>query len=51
MRSSYGARLEPFLPLTLTKVLLQKMLPFVKAGTRTKAFFEGEIAVADGNLK
>jgi len=27
------------------------MLPFVKAGTRTKAFFEGEIAVADGNLE
>ena len=40
-----------YLPMMITKVLIQKMLPDIKAGSRVAAFFEGEIAVADGQLE
>jgi tetratricopeptide (TPR) repeat protein len=40
-----------YLPLMLTKVLIQKMLPSIKQETRLKAFFEGEVAVAEGRLE
>ncbi len=40
-----------YLPLALTKTLIQKMLPSMSEGTRIRKFFEGEVAVADRKLE